>query len=947
MADPRDQKSSVEWMIRTESGKMLGPYLTATVLKMIGDGTFTGTEQIRKHPEGKWIAISRQSDFYDKLLETLEPTVVRKKREPPPAPEPPPDRHSEETVIRPLPPAVTHQAPPDPAEDFETGFPQTTENDYNPNSVAAYLPPPPLQTGGPEIGKPKEASLFFPMLLIFIALGLGAASYFWPSAEDVAEAEGKPNLLAPRQSGGSSMTGDQVRLGIRKAVTEYLKDTFEGYLDSENTLVSVVEGAPQNVEARGMLCLVYKELWPFVRQDSKDLDAINFMAKSTRSLDPIGINGVYCEVVKLMTQGKYKEARGIVEYALNTPSMATAPVLYSLKSELMYEDRDTKTAILYAEKASQLWPEWIKPIFDVGRFQAKLELNTEAMKSLQKVLERNSQHKLAQIQYGILLFKAFHQTDDALRVLQLALSSTGRLSRVEESQANFFIALIYSGRKESGKAVTYAKRAYALNPGDPAIKDLVLKLGGNTDLSAQAAKNNELVYLGDQHLRTGNCLAAQAEYKAAFDLDPTNGLAAMKAAKCLWQLSQGAEAINWLNKAIVADPKLTSAYVMLADFHSRRYNYLEAAQALNKGTRLFPNNYELLRGYGLVELRRNNAKDALGFLQRSYKIYENDQETLILLAKAYSATGDFNSAQKYAVRAIEIDSTNKEAQILYAQVISQFQGLEAGLVYIRDLVSRFSYTVDFRLALAQLNREHERFVPAQKIYEQIVDADPKNKEAHLGLGLCLQGQALFDKALKEYLMAASLDPSDAEPLFRAGLLYLDIGKYSLAVTQFRRAQTVNGLYPRLNFYIGKAYFQNGEYQLAIDASLAERKVNPNIADSYVLAAEVYAATKQVQKSAAEYQQAVKLRPQGADLYVKMGRCYRQSGSPDIAESMLNIAASKESGFPEIYKEQGAIYETRGDARAAVQAYNKYLALSPNAPDRKQIESLILSIGSGK
>ena len=72
-----------------------------------------------------------------------------------------------------------------------------------------------------------------------------------------------------------------------------------------------------------------------------------------------------------------------------------------------------------------------------------------------------------------------------------------------------------------------------------------------------------------------------------------------------------------------------------------------------------------------------------------------------------------------------------------------------------------------------------------------------------------------------------------------------------------------------------------------------------------------------------------------------------ASSASVFRSASAQLKSVESGLPDIYKEQGAIYEVRGDTRAAVQAYNKYLALSPNAPDRKQIEALILSIGSGK
>ena len=155
---------------------------------------------------------------------------------------------------------------------------------------------------------------------------------------------------------------------------------------------------------------------------------------------------------------------------------------------------------------------------------------------------------------------------------------------------------------------------------------------------------------------------------------------------------------------------------------------------------------------------------------------------------------------------------------------------------------------------------------------------------------------------------------------------------------------MNPYFPKLNYYIGRAALKSNNGQLALDSAVAERKINPNLADSYILSAEVYFGTRDYQKCAQEYQQAVKLRPQGSELYIKMARCYRLSGSPDVAESMLNIAATQESGNPELYKEQGAVFEQRGDLRAAAEAYNKYLGLSPNAPDKLEIESRILNLG---
>jgi tetratricopeptide (TPR) repeat protein len=245
--------------------------------------------------------------------------------------------------------------------------------------------------------------------------------------------------------------------------------------------------------------------------------------------------------------------------------------------------------------------------------------------------------------------------------------------------------------------------------------------------------------------------------------------------------------------------------------------------------------------------------------------------------------------------------------------------------------------------MADLLAEKGRFSEAQKIYEQVLAVDARNKSARLGLGRSLQAQAQLDPALKEFLGATVIDPSDPEGLVLAGRLYMDMNKPREAIVQFDRALRVNPVFPRVNYFKGQAYFAAGEMQKALDSALEERRLNPNLADSYILAAEIFTTQREFQKCALEYQQAVKLRPQGAELYVRLARCHRQAGNADVAESMLLIASNQESGYPEIYKEQGALFEIKGDRAAAVRAYQKYLGLSPNASDRLSIESKITSL----
>src|SRR5882757_4894779 len=59
------------WIIRNASGQIDGPFTTEKVLYKIGRGEFSGDESIAHYPDGKWLSISQDPQFYDKLLEVI------------------------------------------------------------------------------------------------------------------------------------------------------------------------------------------------------------------------------------------------------------------------------------------------------------------------------------------------------------------------------------------------------------------------------------------------------------------------------------------------------------------------------------------------------------------------------------------------------------------------------------------------------------------------------------------------------------------------------------------------------------------------------------------------------------------------------------------------------------------------------------------------------------
>ena len=196
MADVRGPHSSIQWLIKTESDRQLGPYSTEAVLKLISQGALSGGEQIKRYPDGKWAAISRQPDFYDKLLDALEeiPKFDPNRRE----------RIEADTIVAPMPERQQ-------SEDHEktvivprsqiTIAEQKTqlpviENESPAQSVQPVVKREPIQLEPVSklSKKQKTKSIQIPLILGAVAILFIVVAYLIPERASI----GKPHLLVPR-----------------------------------------------------------------------------------------------------------------------------------------------------------------------------------------------------------------------------------------------------------------------------------------------------------------------------------------------------------------------------------------------------------------------------------------------------------------------------------------------------------------------------------------------------------------------------------------------------------------------------------------------------------------------------------------------------------------------------------------------------------------------------
>lgn len=930
------------WIIRDASGRIDGPFTTEKVLYKIGRGEFSGDESIAHYPDGKWIAISQDPQFYDKLLEVLsanpneeadentkvfeftraQDTKVESSRE---------TRTTTDEVTQPG--VQEDTAAPEPVQKHRTGRARKVRRSHEDIELVDTRP----QLWKAILNRAK-------LPLIFVVGGLALAAVFYTGT---APKEERIHLLAP-QKNVAQAAPDTLKPRVRQGAAQFVRDTFDGYLRAQNDFVQVIERNNKDAEVMALLCMTYLELWPYAYQDSSDTKVIGTLVQMSAAVDPGGLHSATCRVTDLIVRGRFQEAASLVDAILDgRPGDAPPAIMfYYLKGYLYASNNELVSARGYLQTSQQLWPQWILPFVTEAQVYAKLERYGDAANLFRRILKTNPDHTVSRIELGLLEYKYLNHVAQGDQYLHQALEN-GVAPRNVLARGYFGLADIALQKGDQKRALSYAQKSFSFNSSYMPAKNLIVQLGGVEKLKGTKVKGQQLLFEGDQFMREGDCHAAQAHYKAAFEEDQKNATAAMKAAQCLWKMSFSTEAIEWLNRAIKADPRLIEAYVTLAEYYSERYNFQAAARVLESAKRVNPKSAEVLRGFAAVELKRGNAAGAMTYGKQAAQLYENDVETQIVLAQASLVLRDYKMAYNYAAKAIEIDVNHRKAQTVYAQALTGLQGVDVGVDYMLKLVSNYSQVNEYRLALGKMLLADERYQQAEEIFRQLIKLDEKNKAAYVELAKVQRAAGEMNEALNLLLKAAVLDPADAEPLYMAGSIYLDLKKPQEAMVQFQRVLTINKMYPLVHYQLGRAAMLLNDPREALKQTDEEKRANPNMADAYLLAAEAHTLLQQYSNCATEYQKAIKLRPQQANIYVRVAQCYRKKGDLDAASAMLNVAGTKESGLADIYKEQGAIYEMKGDVIHAIEAYQQYFTLDPDAPDRPQIEDRISALQRGQ
>lgn len=938
------------WLVKDSKSRISGPYDEEEILQYIEDGKFNGEELIASYPSGQWKPLTVYAAFYNKFLNSLNNSSS--KEDDAYLSEEKPKKFIDPTVIIPQKPNLKDSKKPE-RKKIKIKF---QDSDKEATETEEMIEMEDFHEG--FMNRLKQA-IRLPILVLSALIGFFLL--YEMSQDPSSDSEYRVRLLGPEKK-APPLSAEALQQKKRKAISYYFKGDLSNYIKSQSHLAQILESYPDFLEGYKYLCLIYLELWPFARQDTQDYNVLQSVMGKLGALDKGGAYSGLCNGIQEFLKSNYKKVTEIADSFSKAEGLdQMIPYFYYLKAKALKKLKRANDTLFFTRGATLLQPQWTAPYFLSGEAYYEKAEFPPAIQSFQKTLSIFPEHKEAGLLLGITEYKYLKQTEKPKKRLSYFLSKgSGFVNTEILKEAYMTLAKISQQQRDKSEALKNAMKAYTFDPANEEINAFITRLGGKKP-GEEDIKTRQLIYKGDLLADQGNCPKAQTFYKKAFEIDKgKNALAAVRMGQCFWKSGISGQAVQWLKKAISADPKRVETYFLLADYYSAIYAFEDAKDILSAAAKQAPNSYEVFKGYALVSFRQQDYKSVIYYGKQALSLYSADIDVDLILSKAYRALGRHNKEFKYAEKAVKTNVNSTEAQINFGWAKSSAYGFFRGELHFTHLIRKFPLTVEYRQALGEYYFESERPDKAQNAFEILLSHEPDFKPAYIYLGrihahkgVIQQNEEELDRADKYFLKASLLDPSDPEPLFRLGLISMERKRYSDAETQFERVLGINSRYPLIHYYIGKVNFlEGGEENLerALKSSKTESKKNPNLSMAYILTGDIYKKkAKQAKNSfhrrtfyelcVKEYQKALRLREKDVDLYVQLINCYRGAGELDSALQLANqvIETHGISGYPELYRQLGLIYELKGDIPNARTAYKHYFVLLPGAPDKARIE----------
>jgi tetratricopeptide (TPR) repeat protein len=330
------------------------------------------------------------------------------------------------------------------------------------------------------------------------------------------------------------------------------------------------------------------------------------------------------------------------------------------------------------------------------------------------------------------------------------------------------------------------------------------------------------------------------------------------------------------------------------------------------------------------------------WLQKAINLNPLEDENMYALAKLFLRAKKFSQAKNNLFKAMELNPSYIEYKLAYAAIIYETDGVDKAIDYLFGLRSQFK---DNPAILGEIAIYYYRAGKNQQFIDTKNDINKLPRRDARVYRFLIKAAVLdekWDDAIEFTEELLKLEPGDLAAMMDAGKLLMKLKKYKEAALWFVRLREKLPTYPRVGYYKARIELYVGNIDQALLDVREDMKMNGDYEDGLNLAGDILYLKEDYQNASNEYKKSLRLNTRSYGALRGLADIAFKQGNMDVAVDLYRRALSemKEVQEPEIYRKMGDLYRLTGQQSLAIESYQVYLKLNPDAADKSTVEQHI-------
>jgi tetratricopeptide (TPR) repeat protein len=327
--------------------------------------------------------------------------------------------------------------------------------------------------------------------------------------------------------------------------------------------------------------------------------------------------------------------------------------------------------------------------------------------------------------------------------------------------------------------------------------------------------------------------------------------------------------------------------------------------------------------------KAKKTQEAIKEYEASLDLVQEKLPLYKILGYLYTQTNAPRKAIDAYLKAVELDGKDVNLYYNLATLHERIGEKEKASEYLLQAVNLKPEDLKNRLDLAEALLEKGNIREAEKLLKEVLDKDPKSVKALLLMVALLDKQGDKKRLRETYEKLLALDPGNQTIIYNLGVLEYESGQWAKSISHFERYLKSRPDDIDVHGFLFDLYKKAKMDDQAFRMAKALITFKPDDPAPYPFAFEYAHSRGEYQSVLPLLETGVKARPSDMELRRFLVLALLKTGKEDMAVEQLGIMAREIPKDVDILLQLAVLQEKQGKSGAALENYEKILALSPN------------------